>query len=126
KKIGHNLKIDIIQLFRLGIDINNYTFDSMIAQYLINPSQSDYSINNISEEYLDYYGIDRDELLGKGKSAKSFNDLDEEQIISHISFLLETVVELEHIMLNNIQEQSMENLYNDIELPLVEVLANME
>ncbi|WFA09474.1 DNA polymerase I [Tissierella sp. Yu-01] len=126
KKIGHNLKIDIIQLFRLGIDINSYTFDSMIAQYLINPSQSDYSINNISEEYLDYYGIDRDELLGKGKSAKSFSDLDRDYILNHISFLLESVEELEPIMISKIKEQNMESLYNDIELPLVEVLASME
>ena len=125
-KIGHNLKIDLVQLLRMGIEIETYTFDSMIAQYLINPSQSDYSINKISEEYLGYYGVDKEELLGKGKKAKSFMDISKESIMNHIAYCLEAVFKLEPIMLKIINSQGMEKLYSEIELPLIQVLANME
>lgn len=126
EKIGHNLKIDIVQLFRMGIEIECFTFDSMIAQYLINPSQSNYSINKLSEEYLDYYGIDKEELLGKGKKAKSFMDISKDSIMNHIAYVLEAIYELEPIMLEMINIQRMDKLYLDIELPLIQVLANME
>jgi DNA polymerase-1 len=126
EKSGHNLKVDIVQLFRLEMNIKNYVFDSMIAQYLLNPSQSNYSINNLSEEYLGYYGTDRIELLGKGKKAKKISDLDKEDILAHISFILETVLDLEPLMVSKIKELGMNSLYMDIELPLVEVLASME
>ncbi len=66
------MKTDIIILFRLGIKIENYSYDSMIAQYLIDPSQSEYSINKLSDEYFNYYGIDETMILGKGKKAKEF------------------------------------------------------
>ena len=125
-KIGHNLKVDIVQLFRLGIKINNFTFDSMIAQYLINPSQSSYSINNLSEEYIGSYGIDSETLFGKGKNAKTFDDLSQEEIMNHISYVLESLTKLEKIMMEKIIEQGMEKLFTEVELPLVEVLASME
>lgn len=125
-KIGHNLKLDIVQLFRMGIDIKNYVFDSMIAQYLINPSQSNYSINNISEEYIGVYGIDSEALFGKGKKAKTFHDLNKEEIMKHLSFVLESSFILEPLMMEIIMEQGMGKLFNNVELPLVEVLANME
>ena len=125
-KIVHNLKIDLVQLLRMGIEIETYTFDSMIAQYLINPSQSDYSINKISEEYLGYYGVDKEELLGKGKKAKSFMDISKESIMNHIAYCLEAVFKLEPIMSKIINSQGMEKLYSEIELPLIQVLANME
>lgn len=126
EKMGHDLKLDIVQLFRLNVFITNYTFDSMIAQYLLNPSQSNYSINNISEEYLDVYGIDNESIYGKGKSAKSPEDVNKEDLMKYLSFILESIFKLEPIMIGKIIEQGMENLYKEVELPLVEVLANME
>lgn len=126
EKIGHSLKKDIAILFRYGIQVENYTFDSMIAQYLINPSQTDYSINKISEEYLGYYGSDEEMLLGKGKNRKTFNQIDVEDRVNFISFILETVFEVETSMIDKIVELNMEELYYSVELPLVEVLSNME
>ncbi len=125
-KIGHDLKVDIVQLFRLNIALKNFTFDSMIAQYLLNPSQSNYSINNLSEEYFDVYGIQSEDVFGKGKGLKKARDLDKEDIMKYLSFIFESVFKLEPIMMEKIIEQRMENLYTEVELPLAEVLANME
>ena len=125
-KIGHSLKKDMAILFRYGIQIQNYGFDSMIAQYLIDPSQSDYSINKLSEEYLGAYGTDEEMLLGKGKGKKTFSQLSEEDMASHLSFTLETVFALEGKMIEKIREYDMEDLYYNVELPLTEVLSSME
>ncbi|HLR21994.1 MAG TPA: DNA polymerase I [Tissierellaceae bacterium] len=125
EKIGHQLRDDIIILFRMGISITNYTYDSMIGQYLIKPGQNDYSINNLSHEYLDYYGVDEESLLGKGKKKKSFIDLTEEERAHYLAFLLDTVYELEPIMIEQIKELNMEDLYYNVELPLIEVMASM-
>lgn len=126
EKIGHNLKSDIVILSRLGIKIDNITFDSMIAQYLINPAQSSYTINEISKEYLNIYGMDEESLLGKGKSKRSFSDLCEEEIGNCLSFTLDTILNVESKMKEIIKEQEMLDLYYNVELPLVEVLGSME
>ena len=126
EKIGYSLKNDIIVLFRLGIQIENYIFDPKIAQYLINPSQSEYSINNLSQEYINYYGIDEEALLGKGKKKKSFNDITEEERRDYLAYMLQVAFELEPIMMELLKEQNMEELYRNVENPLIEVLANME
>ena len=126
EKIGHSLKQDITILFRYGIEINNYTFDSMIAQYLIDPSQNDYSINKLGEEYLNYYGTDEEALLGKGKSKKTFGEIPLEDRCNYLAFALDTVFLLEPIMIERIKELEMEELYFTVELPLVEVLSSME
>lgn len=126
KKIGHNLKSDIVVLSRLGIEVENIEFDSMIAQYLINPAQNTYSINDISKEYLAYYGVDGETLFGKGKNRRRFSNLSEEEICEYLSFILDTVINVEAKMKKLLEEQEMLDLYYDVELPLVQVLASME
>ncbi len=126
EKIGHSIKTDIIILYRLGIDYVNIHFDSMIAKYLIDPSQSSYEINNISKEYLDYYGKDQEDLLGKGKNKKTYKDLKEDETCEYISFFLDTVFSVESKMKETLEEQEMLELYYEVELPLVKVLASME
>ena len=126
KKIGHSIKTDILILFRLGIQIKNYTFDSMIGQYLINPAQSNYSINHLSDNYLGYYGLDEEGLVGKGKNKKTYGDLTLDEISKYLSFILETVFKLEPLIIEEILEQDMKELYYEVELPLVEVLSSME
>lgn len=126
KKIGHSIKSDIVILSRLGIEIENIEFDSMIAQYLINPAQSTYSINDISKEYLNYYGVDEEAIFGKGKNKRVFSDLTEEEMCEYLSFTLDTVLNAEIKMKKTLGEQEMLDLYYNVELPLVQVLASME
>jgi len=126
KKIGYGIKLDIVQLFRLGLSISNYTFDGLIAQYVLDPSQSDYSIKNLCEEYLNTSPMSEEELLGKGKAAKSFSTVEKGKLMVYLSSLMENTFLLEKIMLERIEEQGMIELYNSIELPIIEVLASME
>jgi len=126
EKIGYNLKPDIVVLFRLGIGIENIAFDAMIGQYLINPTESSYSINNLSKEYLGYTGIDEETLLGKGKNKKTFEQISKEETGNYISFILDTVFKIEDKMKKILEEYEMLNLFYNVELPLIEVLASME
>lgn len=126
EKLGHDLKTDIIILLRLGIEIAKIEFDSTIAKYIIDPALSSYTINDISKEYLGYYGLDEEELLGKGKHKKAFSDIEDDQIAEYLSFIVETAFDVEAKMKEIIKEQNMIDLYYEVELKLVEVLASME
>ena len=120
------LKMDIFALLKLDINIKNINFDTMIGSYLLNPAQSNYSINELAKEYLNIYGIDEEELLGKGKNKKSFKDLSLETQAEYISMTLDFINKVKEIIEEKIEEQGMKELYYNVELPLVEVLAHME
>ena len=126
EKLGHSLKEDIIILMDLGIDIKNYSHDVEIAEYLLNSTKSDYDINKISMEYFKNGYLDLEDLLGKGAKKKTYADIDREDLFKYFTFVLNTIYRLENIQKEKIEEEEMTSLYQDMELPLVEVLASME
>lgn len=126
KKYGHMVKMDIFALLHLNIDISNLAFDSVIGQYLLNPAQTDYSINALGKEYLNIYGIDKESLLGKGKNKKSYKDLSIDTRAEYIAQSLDLIHGVRKPIMDKIEEYGMDKLYYEVELPLVEVLANME
>lgn len=126
EKIGHRLKDDIVGLFRMGIDIKNISFDSVIGQYLLNPAQSNYGINELSKEHLKIEIKGEEELLGKGKKKKAYKDLGLEERANYFSTLVDMVFMLEDPIKGLIASLGMERLFYNIELPLIKVLANME
>lgn len=126
EKIGHDLKKDIVHLLKLGIEINNYTFDTKIGQYVLDPSKNNYEIDNIGRDHLGIQGVSEESLLGKGKKKKLFKDIDRDEIANYLAHVLETIIKAESILKDEILEKNMMGLYNDIELPLIEVLSNME
>ncbi|NLJ98978.1 MAG: DNA polymerase I [Tissierellia bacterium] len=126
KKYGHMIKMDIFGLLMLNIDIRGIAFDTMIGQYLLNPAQSSYSINELGQEYLNIYGMDIEELLGKGKKRKNYADLSIETRAEYISMVVDLIHDLKDPIGKLIEEQEMSQLYYEVELPLTEVLAHME
>ncbi len=126
EKYGHMMKKDIVGLLRLEINIKNIGFDTMIGQYLLNPAQTNYSINELGKEHLNIYGIDEEELLGKGKKKKTYKDLSIEDRAKYTSMVLDLVYRLRDPIKERIEEQEMDKLYYEVELPLVEVLSHME
>lgn len=126
EKLGYSLKEDIIILMDQEIDIKNYSHDVEIAEYLLNSTKSDYDINKISMEYFKNGYLDLEDLLGKGAKKKNYADLDKEDLFKYFAFVLNTIYRLEDIQKEKIEEEEMTSLYQDMELPLVEVLASME
>ena len=126
EKLGYSLKEDIIILMDQEIDIKNYSHDVEIAEYLLNSTKSDYDINKISMEYFKNGYLDLEDLLGKGVKKKTYADLDKEELFKYFAFVINTIYRLESIQKEKIEEEEMTSLYQDMELPLVEVLASME
>lgn len=126
EKLGYSLKEDIIILIDHEIDIKNYSHDVEIAEYLLNSTKSDYDINKISMEYFKNGYLDLEDLLGKGAKKKTYADLDKDGLFKYFAFVLNTIYRLENIQKEKIEEEEMTSLYQDMELPLVEVLASME
>ncbi|TJX59994.1 DNA polymerase I [Soehngenia saccharolytica] len=125
-KNSWDCKSDIVSMFKIDWDILGLEFDASIAQYLINPDQSDYAINKIAEEYLDINGNNLQDLLGKGKSKKDFKSIEKQQIMEYIAFVLNTIELSKPKMIEIIEQRQMEELFLNVEMPLVEVLASME
>nr|WP_138159724.1 DNA polymerase I [Peptoniphilus catoniae] len=126
EKIGHDLKEDLIILSYYDINIKNYSHDSIIAEYILNSTQSDYQIDNLSNQYFSFSYKSEEDLLGKGAKKKKFSDIDYSELAKYFSFYLNTVYKLMDKQLEKIKEQEMDNLYYEVELPLVEVLSSME
>lgn len=127
KKLGYNLKDDYIALKPYGIKLENIYFDITIAEYLIDSmSSTSYECSAIAMKYLTKKVKTKEELLGKGVKAKKYQDLDFEELSSHISQIIDTVKSVMPIMEENLKESNMDGLLYHVEMPLVEVLADME
>ncbi len=124
--IGHNLKNEIIYLMKNNIQIKNIKFDSEIGKYLLNPSENSYSIDKIAYEFLNMEIPSENQILGTGVKRKTFKDIDIEERKAYIFNYLNTVNKAQEQISKDIDEYQMTSLYEEIELPLIEVLAYME
>ena len=126
KKVGYNLKEDIVLLRHYGIMYNGISFDAMIGAYILNPSRSAYPIDEITKEFLDLDLQSEVILLGKGKSKASMQNIDQAEAIQYLCRNVQVLPKLTEVMNEKIEEYDQQKLYYDIELPLVEVLADMQ
>lgn len=127
KKFGYNLKDDYIALKSYDIKLENMYFDIAIAEYLIDSmSSTSYECSAIAMKYLTKKVKSTEELLGKGVKAKKYQDLEFEELSKHISQILSTVYNVNSIMESNLKEMDIDGLFYHIEMPLVEVLGDME
>ena len=132
KKYGYHLSEDYVMLRELGIKIKNIYFDVEIAAYDLNPTNSNYSIENVVNQYLN---IDVGEYLGKYEQEKTknkqlnlFNEEQEENdndkyILGFKAYLIEKIVEK---TLEELKDIDSIDLFNNIEMPLVQVLGEMQ
>lgn len=126
KKFGHELKKEIISLLRYDITLRGIEFDSFIAAYLLEPSRSDYDVSDLAVEYLGVSTSSKEELLGKGKNAKKYSDLSKETLSTYGGDYCYVVVKVKEMLYEKLQENELIDLFKEIEMPLIEVLANLE
>lgn len=125
-KVGHNIKEFITWLFKYDIELEGLVFDTMIAEYLIDPLRSSYPITGLSYKYLNRTIPSIEELQGKGKAARQYSELPLEQLASISGQNAKAVYDLWQHQKKVIDDNGQTDLFNSIELPLVTVLANME
>lgn len=125
-KIGQNIKYDILVLRKYGIKVKGKLFDTMIAHYLLNPELR-HNMDYLAETYLNYRTIHIDELIGpRGKNQLCMNSVHPERICDYACEDADITLKLKTILEKKIEEQDLDKLLYDIELPLIYVLADME
>ncbi len=126
KKTGQNLKFDLEVLKNYGIDLNGIGFDTMLASYLLNPSSRQHSLSSLALEYLDYRMIPISDLIGSGKKQKSFAEVPVKSATSYSCEDADITLRLKEILEPRLKSYSLDKLFYEVELPLIQVLAGME
>jgi DNA polymerase I len=126
EKIGQNLKYDLKILSNYGIAVKGKLFDTMIAHYLINPDMR-HNMDILSETYLKYSPKSIEALIGKkGKNQKSMRDVELEDIKEYAVEDADVTLQLKEIFTLELDKTGTKKLFDEIEIPLVSVLASME
>lgn len=125
KIVGYDIKEELFFLLKNNFEVNNYE-DVMILEYLVDSNKGNYDITKVSEELLHLEIIDLKERFGKGKNKKTFFDLDEDIIVKYISQYVFAISELYSIFVQKVKENNLFSLYENVEKPLVKILADME
>ncbi len=126
EKIAHNIKYDLKVLNRYGISVSAPTFDTMVAHYLINP-ESKQGMDFLAEFYLKYQPISIETLIGKkGKGQGNMRDLKPEEVSDYACEDADITFQLKQIFEPEIQKDHLKELFYEMEMPLVEVLKDME
>lgn len=125
-KIGQNIKYDIIVLANYGVKFNGPIFDTMIAHYVLQPELR-HNMDYMAEVYLNYKTIHIDELIGpKGKGQKNMRSLSPSDVYKYASEDADVTLKLKNIFDVELKKNGLYSLFEDIEMPLVPVLARME
>ena len=125
-KIGQNIKYDMEVLMNYGVRLSAPMFDTMIAHYVLQPDQK-HNMDILAETLLNYQTVHIDELIGpKGKGQKSMRDLSPASVCDYAAEDADVTLRLYNVLKPRLKEAGVEQLFYDIEMPLVPVLAEME
>ena len=126
KKIGHNLKFDMNVLRRHGIRLAGASFDTMIASYVIDASRSSHKMDVLALALLDYACTPITDLIGSGKKQRTFDTVPLEQAVPYAAEDADITLRLRDVLAPKLEAMNLQALFDDLEMPLVEVLAELE
>ena len=125
-KIGQNIKFDLSILKNYGLEIGGPLFDTMIAHYLIQPDMR-HNLDYLCEQYLNFQKITTDTLIGgKGLFQKTMRDASPEQLRDYACEDADFTLQLKFVLEKELNVSSTRKLFDEIEMPLIYVLADME
>ncbi|MGB0863177.1 MAG: DNA polymerase I [Saprospiraceae bacterium] len=126
EKVGQNLKYDILMMKWYGIEVDGPLFDTMIAHYLCEPDLR-HNLNYLAETYLGYKMVSIETLIGKkGKNQLSMRDIAVDRVSEYAAEDADITLQLKPIMEKMLEEMDLMNLFNELEIPLIKVLTNVE
>jgi DNA polymerase-1 len=125
-KAGHNLKYDWLVLRRAGVALAGVAYDSMIASFLLDPGRRSHGLDVLAREHLGLQLTTYAELAGKGKSERPFAEVPPAQAATYCCADADTVLRLREYFEVQLQSGQMDRLLEDIEIPLVGVLVDVE
>ncbi|MFO0830994.1 MAG: DNA polymerase I [Phycisphaerales bacterium] len=134
-KCGHNLKYDILIFRAHGVHValrppdahaGELSFDSMVASYLIDASRSSHSLDALALALLNRTNISITELIGSGKEQRTFDTVPTDQATQYAAEDADVALQLRNTMLPQLRAMELLPLFRDVEMPLVEALAELE
>jgi len=126
EKTGHNIKDHMVLLHHYGIEYKGSFFDTMIGAYILNPSRSTYYIDEVAHELLGLSIPSEESILGKGKSRNSISAIEPAKAVELSCRQVLALEKLKHAIRQKIDEYNQHELFYNVELPLVRVLADMQ
>jgi DNA polymerase I len=123
---GHNIKYDYHILKKYGLEIKNISFDTMIASYLLNPQNRRHNLDLLALEIIRKHKIPIKALIGEGKKQISMNEVDINSVKEYCSEDVDYTYRLKNYFKLKIEENNLSPLLEEIEIPLIFVLAKME
>jgi DNA polymerase-1 len=126
RKVGHDLKFDLIVLANHGITLRGIAFDSMLASYLLDATRSGHPIEDGALEQLGYRALTEDEVCGKGAKAQSLARLSPETILNFAGERADLAWQLFNTLPRLVSEARLDPVMRDLEMPLMPVLADIE
>lgn len=126
RKIGQNIKYDLLVLSRYGIETRGVYFDTMIASYLLNPGRTSHGLDAIALEYLNYKTTTYNDVTGSGKKQIGFHEVEVAAATRYSCEDADIALRLKKLLEPKLKDQNLENLFHDLEMPLMDVLAGME
>ena len=124
-KIGQNIKYDMMVLANYDIQLEGKMFDTMIAHYILAPELR-HNMDYLAEVYLKYKTIHIDALIGSGKKQRSMSELDPKEVYEYAAEDADVTLKLKNILEKELHEKGLYQLFEEVEMPLVPVLARME
>lgn len=125
-KVGHNLKYDFLTFGNAGINLNPLSFDTMIASYLLNAGTRQHGLDALAFNEFGYQMQSIEELIGKGKNQISMQDVPVETVSWYACEDADLTLRLKEVFQPQIKAEGLEEVFHNIEMPLVQVLASME
>ncbi len=125
KKCGQNLKYDMLLMAKYGVWISGISFDTMVAGYILNPEGS-HTLEALAKEYLKYQVIPISQLIGEGRFQRKMSEVPVEKVAEYACEDADVTLKLVDKLKNELEKREQLKLCEEVEFPLVEVLAHME
>jgi DNA polymerase-1 len=125
-KVGHNLKFDLIVLRSVGVELRGLEFDTMVGDYLLDPGERSHSLEDLAKHHLNHEKPTLAALLGTGKNQRSLDQTPIAEVTQFAGHDADVPLRLSTLLAKRLDEEGMRPLFADLEMPLVQVLAELE
>ncbi len=125
-KVGQNLKYDMIVLRSAGVCMAGARFDSMVASYLLDAGERNHGLDELAMRYLDHNTIKISELIGTGRNQKRMDEVPVDIITPYAAEDADVALRLRRPLAERLNEAELVKLFDELEMPLVEVLVELE
>jgi DNA polymerase-1 len=126
KKVGQNLKYDLLVLRRAGVELRGIAFDTMIASYLLDPGRREHGLDSLALQHLNFRTMTYEDLCGKGKNQIPIAECPLERVVEYAGEDADLPLRLRDLFQPDLERFALERLFATIEMPLLPVLADME